>query len=900
MPQHNLTRAEARERAAALDVHSYDITLVLDGEGPTFRSVTTVSFTSTSGEGTFLDAICESVDRLVLNGEELDPSAHVESGRIRLPHLAQENVVTVDGRFSYMNTGEGLHRFVDPVDNETYLYTQFEVPDARRVFAVFEQPDLKATFAFTVLAPAHWTVVSNSPAPQAVEAPGHAVAAQLGIPGTGLSVWQFAPTARISSYITAIIAGPYSSVHSTLTSSDGAEVPLGLFCRASLAEHLDAQDLFDLTRAGFEFFESQFGVPYPFEKYDQLFVPEFNAGAMENAGAVTFLEDYVFRSRPTQAMVERRAITVLHELAHMWFGDLVTMRWWNDLWLNESFAEFMSTLATAEATRFSDAWTTFATLEKSWAYRQDQLPSTHPIVAQIEDLEDVEVNFDGITYAKGASVLRALVAYVGREEFFAGLQSYFRDHAWSNTELDDLLRPLEAVSGRDLRAWSQLWLEESGVNVIRAVPERDASGALTSVTLTQEPHVIPGQPVPSLRPHRLAVGLYAVDEADRLVRLALLETDLDGESVQVTVPPEASAAEVVVPNDGDLTYAKVRLDEGTREVVSRHLDGFDDTLTQLLVLSSLWDAVRDGELAASRYVDLLLTHLPALTHSSGLLVQLRQLATAVSTYVPPERRGPLRARVADRLWDLANGADGVPAGSDQQLQLFQAFCQHACTEAHADHLEQVLRDGSLGEGAGLEVDTDLGWTVVGALAALDRWSDEQIASHLRTDGTAAGQRAAATARAARPTSRAKTRAFSDLVDDRSLPNAMIGAISRGFARGLESDDGRLIPAGDPLTDFSREYFDRVTGWWETRTLEVAQTLTLSLHPPASERSVQATQAWIESHPKAPKGLARLMRENLDTSLRALRAQATDAADHGSESTSGAAAGGASSQDHGGV
>src|SRR5699024_7617903 len=337
MPQHNLTRAEAQDRAGSLSVRSYDVTLVLDGKGPTFRSVTTVAFSSATRDGTFIDAICDRVDRLVLNGEELEPERFVDGGRIALPHLAEDNVLTVDGRFSYMNTGEGMHRFVDPVDDETYLYTQFEVPDARRVFAVFEQPDLKASFTFTVLAPSHWTVVSNSPTPHP-DAPVQK-AAELGIGAAGLSVWQFAPTARISSYITAIIAGPYSSVHSTLTSSDGAEVPLGLFCRASLAEHLDAQDLFDLTRAGFEFFESQFGVPYPFEKYDQVLVPQVNAGAMEYVGSSTFLEDFVFRSRPNQAMVERRAITVLHELAHMWFGDLVTMRWWNDLWLNESFAE---------------------------------------------------------------------------------------------------------------------------------------------------------------------------------------------------------------------------------------------------------------------------------------------------------------------------------------------------------------------------------------------------------------------------------------------------------------------------------------------------------------------------------------------------------------------------------
>ncbi len=869
MPQHNLTRAEAQDRAGALDVHSYDITLVLDGRGSSFRSITTVSFSSTSGTGTFIDAICEGVDRLVLNGEELEPERFVQDGRITLPHLAEKNVLTVDGRFSYMNTGEGMHRFVDPVDGETYLYTQFEVPDARRVFAVFEQPDLKASFTFTVLAPSHWTVVSNSPTPQPDDA--SQTASALGVDGTGLSVWQFAPTPRISSYITAIIAGPYSSMHSSLTSADGAEVPLGVFCRASLADHLDADDLFDLTRAGFAFFERLFGVPYPFEKYDQLFVPEFNAGAMENAGAVTFLENYVFRSRPTRAMVERRAVTILHELAHMWFGNLVTMRWWNDLWLNESFAEYMSTLAAAEATEFTDAWTTFATLEKSWAYRQDQLPSTHPIVAEIADLEDVEVNFDGITYAKGAAVLGALVAYVGRDEFFTGVQEYFSAHAWSNSVLDDLLRPLENASGRDLRAWSRLWLEESGVNVIRALPTRDATGALTSLTLTQEPHIIPGQPIPSLRPHRVGVGFYRLGDDGRFVRLASIDTDLDGESVDVPLPEGASAAELVVANDGDLTYAKVRLDEGSLALASEHLNGFDDSLTQLIILSSIWDSVRDGELPAAHYVELLHRHLPAITHSSGLLVQLRQLATALDAYVPHPQRAGLRARMADRLWALAGGADGVPAGSDQQLQLFQAFCRQASTQAHMDTLEAVLTGA--GTVPGLVVDTDLEWTIVTALAAGGHWTDVRIAQHLRTDDTAAGQRAAATAKAARPASAAKTQAFLSLVDDRSLPNAMIGAIAQGYARGLEHDDGTLLAADAPLTDFSREYFDRVTGWWESRTLEIAQTLTLSLFPPASERTAKATEAWIESHPKAPKGLLRLMRENLDTTLRALRAQA---------------------------
>ena len=399
----NLTRSEARNRAENLTVESYDVELDLTRGERIFGSTTTVRFQAQAGTESFIDAITDAVHSVTLNGVELDPAEVSDGVTITLPGLAEQNELVVVADARYTNTGEGLHRFVDPVDHEVYLYSQFEVPDSRRMFAVFEQPDLKASFRFQVTAPAHWDVISNSATPEPVDAGADS-------DGGARKTWDFEPTAKISSYITALIAGPYQNVRSELTSSDGRVIPLGVFARKSLMQYLDADNVFELTRQGFEFYEKQFGTPYPFGKYDQLFVPEFNAGAMENAGAVTFLESYVFRSKVTDALVERRAITILHELAHMWFGDLVTMRWWNDLWLNESFAEFMSTLAAAEATEFTQAWTTFASLEKSWAYRQDQLPSTHPIVAEIRDLEDVQVNFDGITYAKGASVLRQLVA----------------------------------------------------------------------------------------------------------------------------------------------------------------------------------------------------------------------------------------------------------------------------------------------------------------------------------------------------------------------------------------------------------------------------------------------------------------------------------------------------------
>src|SRR4051794_6439727 len=494
MPGENLTRVEAQERAGLVAPSAYEIELDLTRGPEIFGSTTTVRFTGTPGASTFIDAITRTVHSVTLNGKSLDPAAVSDGIRIQLPELEAENELTIVADAMYTNTGEGLHRFVDPVDDEVYLYSQFEVPDSRRMYAVFEQPDLKATFRFTITAPARWQVVSNQPAPEPVV-------------NGDTATWSFEPTPKLSSYITALIAGPYQVVRDELTSADGRTIALGAFARASLFEYLDADYVFDITKKGFAFFERIFGVPYPFDKYDQLFVPEYNAGAMENAGAVTFVESYVFRSKVSDAIRERRVVTILHELAHMWFGDLVTMKWWNDLWLNESFAEYISTLATAEATEWTEAWTTFNIMEKSWGYTQDQLPSTHPIVADIPDLEAVQVNFDGITYAKGASVLKQLVAWVGREPFLEGVGQYFQKHAFGNTELRDLLAELEATSGRDLTSWSASWLETAGVNTLSPEIDTDADGWITSFGIRQTAT----EAQPTIRPHRLGIGFYELD-----------------------------------------------------------------------------------------------------------------------------------------------------------------------------------------------------------------------------------------------------------------------------------------------------------------------------------------------------------------------------------------------------
>lgn len=848
MPGTNLTRAEAAERARIISVESYHVDLDLTGDPETFRARTTVTFDAEAGAHTFIDAITASVDSVTLNGTFLDPAKVSNGERIDLPDLAEHNELVVDSRMYYMNTGEGLHRFVDPVDDQVYLYTQFEVADTRRMFPVFEQPDLKATFQFAVTAPADWDVVSNQPTPEPFPV------------ADGVARWEFSPTPVISCYITALIAGPYVKTTDSLVSSDGRTIELGLFARRSLFEYVDAEEMFEVTKQGFEFFESQFGVPYPFEKYDQLFVPQFNAGAMENAGAVTFVESYVFRSKPAQARVERRAITVLHELAHMWFGDLVTMRWWNDLWLNESFAEYMSTLACAQNTRYTNAWTTFAAGEKSWGYEQDQLPTTHPIKAEIPDLEAVLVNFDGITYAKGASVLKQLVAWVGQEEFMAGLNRYFGKHAWSNTELSDLMVELEAASGRDLTDWSARWLETAGVNTLVPQVEADDDGVITSFRieqLGQDGH-------PTLRPHRVAVGFYDHREDTGLLsRTFRVELDVDGEFTDVPQLVGRELPDLVLLNDDDLAYAKIRLDECSLATATTHLGDFEESLPRSLVWAAAWDSVHDGVSPARDYVDLVLSNVGHETDSTAVQVQLRQLDVALDRYLAPEHADEVRARAADTLWDLTAAAE---AGSDHQWQFFRAFLRRACTEAHFDRIEGFF-DGGVPEG--IELDTDTRWAVLIALVAAGRKGAEDVDRALAEDNTETGAIAAATARAAIPTPEAKAEAWRLVVTEGALPNSQQQAAIAGFFR--VHDDALVTP-------YSSRYFDAVTGVWTERTHELAQQIAVGLFPRAvGQDTVDAAQAFLDRLDPALSGLRRIVLERQDAARRAVRAQAVDAA-----------------------
>ena len=717
MPGSNLTRIEAEERKAVVEapIH-YHVDLDLTVGGKTFGSTSRISFGARSGASTFLDLIADDVESVELNGVVLDPSKVFVDNRIELTDLKENNEVTVKALCRYSNTGEGLHRSVDPSDGNIYLYSQFEVPDARRVYAVFDQPDLKAIFDFEVLAPESWIVTSNMPVHQ-VEATDRVT-----LDGTmgdhaneGTKRWVFESTPVMSSYLTAICAGPYAEWHTEYSNEDGRVVPMAMYCRQALAKAFekDVDYLFDITKKGFAFYAKTWGVPYPYAKYDQIYVPEYNAGAMENIGMVTIRDQYVFESKVTDAYAERRVVTVLHELAHMWFGDYVTMKWWNDLWLNESFAEFTSTLATAEATEWKDAWATFSSGEKSWALRQDQLSTTHPIVAPINDLNDTYVNFDGITYAKGASVLKQLVFYVGRERFFEGINSYLNKHAYSNATLSDLLDELEITSGRDLKAWSAQWLEQSGINTITTEVEENEDGTIKRLALRQ---TAPAEH-PVLRAHRLAVGFYNEDpQTGRIVRTDRFELDVDGELTIVEEAAGKTRPALILVNDDDLTYTKLRFDDKSLKFAADNLYRFDDALARSVIWLAFWDMTRDGELPAKQFIETSLAALATERESTTFRYALAQISTTAWHYTAEADRADVVRHVAAELFKLANAAQ---AGSDEQFQLITAYLGYGepGDEAFAANAKGLL-DGSVSL-EGLEIDNNFRWTVINALSTVN-------------------------------------------------------------------------------------------------------------------------------------------------------------------------------------
>ena len=830
-----LNRGEAVERARLIRVHGYEVDLDLTRGAERFGSTARIRFScSETGAATFVDLTMPAVASVTLNGRPIDRSAIAER-RLSLAGLDTENELVVVAEGAYSRTGEGLHRFVDPADGEVYTWSEAVLFNANRIFACFDQPDLKAPLRLRVRAPEGWTVLSNGAGTR-----------------TGATDWEFAETPPLATYFMVVVAGAYHSVYAS-----HGQIPLGVHCRRSLAPYLEADELFGHTRESFDFYDGIFGVPYAYGKYDQAFVPEFNAGAMENPGCVTFTDKFLYRSRVTDASRQSRAETIAHELAHMWFGDLVTMQWWDDLWLNESFAEYMGTLTLAEATRFTTAWTTFCATTKAWGYRQDQLPSTHPIAADAPDTDTAQLNFDGISYAKGAGVLKQLVAWVGFEPFLAGLRAYIAEHAHGNTTLADLLVALERASGRDLRAWSREWLETAGVNVLRPEPTVGPDGRYASVDVIQaatDDH-------PTLRSHRIAIGLYDRVGA-RLVRRDRLELDVVGARTAVPALVGVPAPDLLLLNDDDLTWAKIRLDQRSlRTALDGWLCRIDDPLPRALLWAATWDMVRDAELAPGDYLALVFESVAPEREISLVQDILNRARQAIDVYGRPDARDKRLAALAARCLELLDEAE---AGGDLQLAYARAYAGAVARPADVERVSGWL-DGA-GVPEGLAVDTELRWLIVRRLAAIGAIGEAEIAAEHARDQTSSGAEWAAVARASLPTQAAKAEAWEAIFADGSLSNNLVRAAIRGF---WQPDQGAL------WAPYAARYFAVLADVWRTRTPVMAEEITEGMFPAVavSADTVRLADDALAGD-RAP-GQRRLLVEGRADLERALRARAAD-------------------------
>ena len=844
MPGLNLSRTEAKYRAEHLYVNSYAVTLDVTKGEETFYSKSEVSFTCNKpGYATFIDAVGRSVISATLNGAAVDVSGF-DGESIFITNLAADNVLVIELEAEYSKSGEGLQRSVDPADGEVYLYSQGETAHIRNMFACFDQPSLKATFTLTVTTPGHWEAVSNNP----VES--KAVKGEL-------VEWKFKTTPRIPTYLDALIAGPYASVHDVYKGEK--EIPLGIYCRKSMMQYLDPEDIFLITKQGFEYFEKVFGLAYPFEKYDQIAVVDFNFGAMENAGAVTFREDVlVFRSHMPEKAYLSRANTILHEMAHMWFGDMVTMFWWDDLWLNESFAEWSSYLALSESTRFNGAWTEFNSARKNWAYRQDQLSSTHPIIADMVDMEAVNANFDGITYAKGASVLHQLVAHVGRPQFIAGLQKYFAKHAWGNTTLNDLLVELEASSGRKLDTWVHTWLQTAGVNTLR--PQLDIDGDVyKSVVISQEVPLVPAGSK-ELRPHRLAVGLYDIS-GDSLNLRKSVELDVVGASTVVTELSGEKVADLLLINDRDLSYAKLRFDDRSIATLKKYLGRLNDPLARALSWAAIWDMHRDAQISSADFIEIALSGLAGEDDDAIVNIVIGQLGTSVEGYASDANRDKYREKLAAGFWNLMQSS--APA-SDLQLLYSRAFAANAHTPEQIKNVRGILN----GEIKGLKVDTDRRWDFLIALTERGATTQAELDAELASDNTTSGNLLFETAKAATPNAEAKAYAFNTVMHQ-DAQTSVRSALVAGFQRPIQ----RHLLA--PFVDL---YFENLLSEWESKSYEGAAKFVTGMYPSwiISQVTLDKTNAWLNGVGKdAPAVLRKLVKESQDGVIRALKVQALD-------------------------
>ncbi|HWH01336.1 MAG TPA: aminopeptidase N [Pilimelia sp.] len=835
----SLTRAEAAARAARIAVDSYEIDLALGAGSDLFRATTTIRFRAAPAPDadTFVELRPVRLRSARLNGRRLDPVTLVDN-RLPLTGLGPHNELVVDADMAYVNSGEGLHRFVDPADGEVYLYAMSFLDNAQRIFACFDQPDLKAPVTLRVTAPAHWQVAAN-----AVPAPGSA-------PGR----WVFAPTPPLATYLVTLVAGPY---HVRRADHDG--IPLALYCRRSLAAHLDrdAEEILAVTRACLDRCHELFALRYPFGGYGQAFVPEFNAGAMENPGLVTLRDDLLFTSAVTDAARETRATTIAHEMAHMWFGDLVTMRWWDDLWLNESFAEYLGTRLTAEVTRFRRAWTTFAVKRKGWGYAADQRPSTHPVApSEVADTAEALLNFDGISYAKGAAVLRQLVEWLGDEAFLTGLRAYFRAHRFGNATLADLLAALAAASGRNLDAWAECWLRRAQVNTLRPEVAVGPDGRYAAVEILQTAPATH----PTLRPHRLAVGCYDLVDGVAVLRQRVPCVVAAQPRTPLPALTGVAAPALLLPNDGDLTYAKIRLDEASAAAVPRILPALADPLARAVLWAAVLDAARDGQWPLDELVALTAAALPAETEVVVVEDVLGLVRRLVDRYLDPARRPAALARLADGCAALLAAAR--PGGS-RQLAAARGWIDATVDTGRL----RRWRDG--GAPAGVAVDRDLRWRITYRLAVLGAVEEPEIAAELAADRTATGQCWAARCRAARPDPAAKAAAWTAATTDPGLSNRLVEAVAQGFWQPEQAG---------VTADYVARYFAEIPAAAALRTPWTAERLAAHLFPGYAVAAATRTAAGaLLARADLPAGVRRAVLDADDELGRALAVRAGPAA-----------------------
>jgi aminopeptidase N len=851
LPTAEITRSETRARAELVTVIGYQIDLDVTVGQERFDSVSTIRFDCAEAGAEIhfdLDAEGGQIRELVLNGVSLDPAAHYREGRIALPGLAAQNTVRVAAGLPYRSDGSGLHRSVDPADGKVYIYTMFALDHARQVFACFEQPDLKAPFTISVTAPEHWAVVSTSvtPEPQPL--------------GDGRATWAFEPTPPLPTYLAHVTAGEYVFVHDTHTTPRGQVIPLGIGCRASLAEYLDAPEVFEITAGGLDYYTGQFNLDYPFPKYDHVFVPGFLAGAMENPGAVTMSDGMIFRSRQTEHRHEQRARTILHEMAHQWFGDYVTMRWWDDLWLNESFAEFCGTDVAARTTKYTQTWTTFANVRKGWGYDQDQQPSTHPIAAAgVESVAEATANFDGISYAKGASVLKQLIASLGHDAFTAGIRAYFTEHAWGNATLADFLSALSDAGGKDLTGWSRLWLETTGPNTLRAEFETDADDRFTAFTVVQTA----AQEHPTLRPHHIAIGLYARRDG-ALVRVGRVEADVDGPRTEVRALVGQQRPDLLLLNDDDLAYTLIEFDDRSQATLTEAVGEFEDSLARSVCMTSAANMMMRGRMSLPAFLRLTAAAM-AEEKSVSVVANLHQTVhLGLALLADPARVREGKDFLAGEAARLLRAAE---QGSDHQLAWVRLLTVTAVADEHLDLLDGLLEGTA--EVPGVAVDTDLRWALLLRLAATGRADDARIDAELERDRTDTGVRMADVCRAAIPDAEHKAAAWELLTGDAEPDPQTIVETSIAFRMPENADLAQIVARYTP------KFFEILPDLWTRRSGFARQVLGLLLFPTvdAGPELLARADAFLAEHKDGDAGMLRAVVEGRDTAECAIASRA---------------------------